>query len=159
MSLIGIIAKTKDIKELKKKSREKNEFVELTNKSIKNLRNIKFKGIIYNKDIILTEEEYKFMRELINKAKYIIINSDIEIKSLEKINIERPMQIITFGFNPKSTITISSVEENYIIIGVQREIKKMDGKKIEKQEKKIELLPDGNMSIYSEIINFLIKEL
>ena len=88
-----------------------------------NLKNIKFDEIIYNKDINLTEEEYKFMREIINKTKYILINSDEKIKIPENILIK----IITFGFNSKSTIMISSVKENYIIISVQREIEKLNG--------------------------------
>ena len=120
-----------------------------------NLKNIKFDEIIYNKDINLTEEEYKFMREIINKTKYILINSDEKIKIPENILIK----IITFGFNSKSTIMISSVKENYIIISVQREIEKLNGDIIENQEKKIEIEQNKKSSIYNEIINFLIKEL
>ena len=114
-----------------------------------------FDEIIYDKDINLTEEEYKFMREIINKTKYILINSDVKIKIPENILIK----IITFGFNSKSTIMISSVKENYIIISVQREIEKLNGDIIENQEKKIEIELNKKSSIYNEIINFLIKEL
>ena len=159
MSLIGIIAKKKDIKELKKKLGGKYELIEITNESIKNLKNIKFEEIIYNKDINLTKEEYKFMREIINKTKYIIVNSDIEIKFLENINIEKPIKIITFGFNAKSTLSISSVKEDYIIISVQRDIEKSNKQKIENQERKIEISPSDKISIYNQIINFIIKEL
>ena len=149
MPLIGIVARKKDIKDIKRKLGENYELIELNSESIKNLKNIKFDEIIYNKDINLTEEEYKFMREIINKTKYILINSD------EKILIK----IITFGFNSKSTIMISSVKENYIIISVQREIEKLNGDIIENQEKKIEIEQNKKSSIYNEIINFLIKEL
>ena len=95
------------------------------------------------------------MREIINKTKYILINSDVKIKIPENILIK----IITFGFNSKSTIMISSVKENYIIISVQREIEKLNGDIIENQEKKIEIELNKKSSIYNEIINFLIKEL
>ena len=54
---------------------------------------------------------------------------------------------------------ISSVKENYIIISVQREIEKLNGDIIENQEKKIEIEQNKKLSIYNEIINFLIKEL
>lgn len=155
MPLIGIVARKKDIKDIKRKLGENYELIELTNESVKNLKNIKFEEIIYNKDINLTEEEYKFMREIINKTKYIIVNSDMKIKMLEDI----PIKIITFGFNSKSTIMISSIKENYIIISVQREIKKLDGNIIENQEKKIEMKQNKKSSIYNEIINFLIKEI
>ena len=139
MPLIGIVAKKKDIKDIKRKLGENYELIELTNESIINL----------------TEEEYKFMREIINKTKYILINSDVKIKIPENILIK----IITFGFNSKSTIMISSVKENYIIISVQREIEKLNGDIIENQEKKIEIELNKKSSIYNEIINFLIKEL
>lgn len=155
MPVIGIVARKKDIKDIKRRLGESYELIELTNESIKNLKNIKFEEIIYNKDINLTEEEYKFMREIINKTKYIIVNSDMKIKILEDI----PIKIITFGFNSKSTIMISSVKENYIIISVQREIEKLNGDIIENQEKKIEIEQNKKSSIYNEIINFLIKEL
>ena len=68
MALVGIIAKKKNIKELKKKLGDKYEVVDITNESIKNFKNIKFEEIICNKDINLTKEEYKFMREIINKT-------------------------------------------------------------------------------------------
>ena len=155
MPLIGIVAQKREVKDIKRKLGDKYELIELTNESIKNLKNIKFDEIIYNKDINLTEEEYEFMREIINKTKYILINSDIKIKIPEKILIK----IITFGFNTKSTIMISSVKENYIIISVQREIEKLNGDIIENQEKKIEIEQNKKSSIYNEIINFLIKEL
>ena len=80
MPLIGIVARKKDIKDIKRKLGENYELIELNSESIKNLKNIKFDEIIYNKDINLTEEEYKFMREIINKTKYILINSDEKIK-------------------------------------------------------------------------------
>ena len=150
MPLIGIVARKKDIKDIKRKLGENYELIELNSESIKNLKNIKFDEIIYNKDINLTEEEYKFMREIINKTKYILINSDEKIKIPENILIK----IITFGFNSKS-----SVKENYIIISVQREIEKLNGDIIENQEKKIEIEQNKKSSIYNEIINFLIKEL
>ena len=109
-----------------------------------NLKNIKFDEIIYNKDINLTEEEYKFMREIINKTKYILINSDEKIKIPENILIK----IITFGFNQKSTLSISSIKEDYIIISVQRDIEKINKQKIENQERKIEISPSDKISIY-----------
>ena len=137
MPLIGIVARKKDIKDIKRKLGENYELIELNSESIKNLKNI------------------KFMREIINKTKYILINSDEKIKIPENILIK----IITFGFNSKSTIMISSVKENYIIISVQREIEKLNGDIIENQEKKIEIEQNKKSSIYNEIINFLIKEL
>ena len=89
MPLIGIVARKKDIKDIKRKLGENYELIELNNESIKNLKNIKFDEIIYNKDINLTEEEYKFMREIINKTKYILINSDEKANGVKPEFVEK----------------------------------------------------------------------
>ena len=49
---------------------------------------------------------------------------------------EKTLNVITFGFNPKSTITASSVEED-ILLCIQRKIKDIEDKVIEQQEIKI----------------------
>ena len=73
--------------------------------------------------------------------------------------MEKPIKIITFGFNQKSTLSISSIKEDYIIISVQRDIEKINKQKIENQERKIEIVPYDKISIYSQIINFIVREL
>ena len=52
-------------------------------------------------------------------------------------DIEKPIKIITFGFNTKATITISSVKEEKIIVCLQRYIEKINGEIIDTQEKEI----------------------
>ena len=159
MSLIGIIAKKKDIKEIKNNLDVVYEVIEINNKSIENLKNIKFEQIIINKDLVLNKQEEEYIKKIINATKYIIINADINIQILNKIEIDKPLKIITYGFNSKSTISISSVKEDYIILSIQREIEKLNNEKIENQEKKIELIKGENNNIYIKIIKFIIKEL
>ena len=159
MSLIGIIAKKKDIKEIKNNLDVVYEVIEINNKSIENLKNIKFEQIIINKDLVLNKQEEEYIKKLINTTKYIIINADINIQILNNIEIDKPLKIITYGFNSKSTISISSVKEDYIILSIQREIEKLNNEKIENQEKKIELIKGENNNIYIKIIKFIIKEL
>ena len=159
MYLIGIIAKKKDIKEIKNNLDIVYEVIEINNKSIENLKNIKFEQIIINKDLALNKQEEEYIKKLINTTKYIIINADINIQILNNIEIDKPLKIITYGFNSKSTISISSVKEDYIILSIQREIEKLNNEKIENQEKKIELIKGENNNIYIKIIKFIIKEL
>ncbi len=159
MSLIGIIAKKKDIKEIKNNLDIVYEVIEINNKSIENLKNIKFEQIIINKDLVLNKQEEEYIKKLINTTKYIIINADINIQILNNIEIDKPLKIITYGFNSKSTISISSVKEDYIILSIQREIEKLNNEKIENQEKKIDLIKGENNNIYIKIIKFIIKEL
>ena len=159
MSLIGIIAKKKDIKEIKNNLDIVYEVIEINNKSIENLKNIKFEQIIINKDLVLNKQEEEYIKKIINATKYIIINADINIQILNNIEIDKPLKIITYGFNSKSTISISSVKEDYIILSIQREIEKLNNEKVENQEKKIDLIKGENNNIYIKIIKFIIKEL
>ena len=160
MPLVGIIAKKKDIQTIKKGLGKQNiEIIEITRESIINMKNIKFDEIIILKDIDLEKEKYKYMNEIISKVQYLIINKDIEINALNKIEIEKPIKIITFGFNSKSTITISSVKEEKILICVQRNIEKTNGEIIEEQEKEIIISESNREKIYNELAKFIIKEL
>ena len=159
MPLVGIIAKKKDIQAIKKEIKGKIEIIEITKESIKNVKNIKFEEIIFLENINLEEEEYKYMNELISKTEYLIINEDIEIDILEKIEIKKPIKLITFGFNSKSTITISSINDEKIIVCIQRDIEKMNGEIIEKQEKEMIINGENSKKVYKNLSVFIIREL
>ncbi len=157
MSLIGIIAKKKDVEAIKKEIRESNiEIVQISEKSIKNIKNVKFQEIIFIESPKF-EEQYKYLEQIISETQYLIINEDIELEILKKINIQKPIKLITYGFNSKSTITISSVTDEKIIVCVQREIEKANGEILECQEKQIE--NDNSKKIYNNLVVFIIKEL
>ena len=158
MPLIGIVAKKRDIQSIRREIRDNNiDIIEITKESIKNIRNIKFKEIIFLENINLTNEEYKYMNEIVSNAQYLIVNGDINIEILKKINIQRPIKLITFGFNSKSTITISSVNDDKIIVCVQRDIEKTNGERLENQEKKI--VSQNPKKIYNSLVVFIINEL
>ena len=158
MPLIGIVAKRKDIQAIKKEIHEKNiDFIEINKESIKNLKNIKFDEVIFLQDIQLDEEEYKYMNEIISKSKYLILNGDIELDILKKFNIQKPIKVITFGFNSKCTITISSVNDEKVIVCLQRDLEKANGEILESQEKQI--MFGFNKKIYNNLVVFIIKEL
>ena len=103
--------------------------------------------------------EYKFMNEVVLKTKYLIINADIEINILKYITIEKPVKVITFGFNSKATISISSVNDEKIIVCLQRNLERVDNKIIESQEKEIKIFKDTNRKIHNRLVVFIIKEL
>ena len=158
MLFIGLIAKKKDVQSIRKDIKEKEiEIIEIKENNIENLKNIKFEEIIFLDDINLKENEYTFMKELIQNSKHLIINTDISISILRKIGIEKPIKIITFGFNSKATITISSIKENKVMIFIQRDIMIAKQKRIERQEKEIKL--ENNEKIYNKIVTFIMKEL
>ena len=158
MPLIGIVAKTKDIQSIKKEIELNNiKIIEMTEKSIKNLKNIKFDEIILMQDIKLEKEEYKYMKEIISNVNYLIINEDIKTEILKEIQIEKPIKLITFGFNHKATITVSSIKEDKIIICVQRDIQKNNRNIIEVQER--EIYVQRAKKIYNKLAVFIIEEL
>ena len=160
MPLVGIIAKKKDIQAIKKELKYcEIEIIEITPKSVQNIKNINFEEIIINEDIILNEFEYQYMREILSKTKYLIINCDIEIDMLKKIKLENPIKTITYGFNSKATITISSVKDEKILVCLQRDIQKVYLKIIEAQEKIIYLNDSKSNKIYNELVVFIVKEL
>lgn len=158
MPLIGIIAKKNDVEEIKRELKKDNiKIFEITKESIKNIRNIKFEEIIIMKNINFEKEEYKLISEIISKAQYLILNEDIDIDILSKINIQNPIKLVTFGFNSKSTITISSVTDENIVVCIQRDIEKVNKEMIECQEKQIQV--KNIKKIYNNLVIFIIKEL
>ena len=158
MPLVGIVAKKKDIQAIKKEIKGKNiDIIEITKESIKNIKNIALEKIVFLQNINLEEEEYKYMNEIISKTKYLIINGDIQIDILKKVEIEKPIRLITFGFNSKSTITISSVNNEKIIICLQRDIEKINGEILESQERQI--IGKDTKKIYNNLVVFIINEL
>lgn len=160
MPLIGIIAKKRDYQVIKKNLKESDiEIIEITKESIKNVKNICFEEIIVLEDIKLEADEYKYMNEIISKTRYLVLNGDIKIEFLKKVNIERPIKVITFGFNTKATISISSVKEEKIIVCLQRDIENLNGEIIESQEKEIKLIRENDKKIYTKLVLFIIKEL
>ena len=160
MPLIVIIAKKRDAHVINKELKERDiKIIEITKESIKNVKNISFEEIIVLEDIKLESEEYKYMNEIMSKTKYLILNGDIKIGFLNEINIEKPIKVITFGFNSKATISISSVNEEKIIVCLQRDIEKMNGKTIESQEKEIKLSRENDKKIYTKLVIFIIEEL
>lgn len=160
MSLIGIIAKKKDIQLIRNEiETDKIKIIEIKDESIENLKNIKFDEIIFMQDINLNQKTYKYMEEIISKVRFLIINGDMGMEGLNEVKIEKPIKLITFGFNQKATITVSSIKEDKIVICLQRNIEKEREKIIEVQEKEIEITKTRNKKIYNNLVVFIIKEL
>lgn len=158
MPLVGIVAKRREVLAIRREIKENNiKIIEITKESIKNIRNIKFESILFLQNINLENDEYKYMKELISNTQYLILNKDIEIDILKDIEIQKTIKLISFGFNSKSTITISSISENKIIICIQRDIEKPNGELIENEEKKI--IGYNSKKIYNILAVFIIKEM
>ena len=129
MYLIGIIDNKKDSKmeRLIKLVNNEINIIRINSNNINEHSNKKF-------DIIVIEKTIDEIDVLLNNTKYIIINEDIKLS----FNSDNLINIITFGFNHKSTATVSSVEEDIILISIQRSFKDINNIEILPQEVLIE---------------------
>ena len=158
MPFIGIISKENDsnfIKNVISKNSVKNKFeiININKKSIENIKNIKFDILVICENIDNMLKESKYLEEIIKKTCYLIINSDIKENLLILKNIEA--NIITYGFNAKSTITISSIKDEKIMLCLQRSIKGIFGV-IEEQEFNIETEGNNMNKLYNILVIFTI---
>lgn len=139
-------------------------------KNIENTKNIKLETLILNRKI----ENDEIINKILENSKNAIVNMDLNIdKNLKlasninnnKINNEITNKdlktnnstinkiktnIITFGYNSKSDITVSSIEDEQILICIQNTITSIYNRKIEPQEIKVNVKPD--MNIYNIMI-------
>lgn len=117
----------------------KYHIIFIKEKSIDNIKNIKFETIIINREF----NDEDSLNKLIAKSKYIIVNEDIDM-AISLLN-DVSSNIITYGFNSKSTITMSSLTEDSILICVQRNILSKQNE-IEQQE--ISLSKEAETEVY-----------
>ena len=103
-------------------------------KNIDNIKNIKLETLVVNKEI----EDMEKISKIIENTKNVIINLDFN-------KIEKQNKFISYGYNSKSDITISSIDEDEALIYIQKEITSIFGRKIEPQEVKVKLKSDINI--------------
>lgn len=135
MSFVGIICQPKQegyIKQVLNSNLVSKNLIILKEDNIDNFKNIKFEtiAIFSNEESVFQKKEAIF--KVLEKAKYYIINSDEEMKLGDIKNLKG--NVITYGFNAKSTVTASSVNEENILICLQRTIINRIGEHIEPQE-------------------------
>ena len=135
MSFIGIICTPKQEKYIKQtlnNSISSSNIILLKEENIDNFKNITFETIAIFSNKSNTFEKKEIMLKIIEKAKYIIINVDEEVivEGLENIKAN----IISYGFNTKSIVTTSSVDDDSMLICLQKVITSRIGNKIEEQE-------------------------
>ena len=154
MFFIGVITNQKNEEYVKKELSERipaDNIIFINDRNITNIKNIKFEVIIIDNKINNKIE----LRKIISSAKIILLNTDIQM-NFETIN-NLNLTIITYGFNSKSTFTVSSIEEKDIIICLQRNIYNIKNIEIEPQEFRIKV--GENIEKYICIAIFIIKKI
>lgn len=145
MSFIGIITSRKNEEILKKailhelKQNEiKQNILIINEENLENMKNIKFNSIIINKENNIVEQRKILVKQIIKNSKYLIINSDIYKKLDIAYNLN--ITIITYGYNLKATITASSINEEKILLCIQRSIITNNKANIEPKEIYVKIL-------------------
>ncbi len=156
MTFIGIVSDSKFFDNVKDsiKNRKFN-LIHITKKSIGNIKNIKLEIIIINDDLKDYEHELKTLEIICSKSKYIIINTDFNL--MFNFSIKNQNIIITYGLNQKSTVTVSSIIENSILIYLQRNIKNINEKTIEVGEELINMDENSKLKIYEILVIYIIN--
>lgn len=143
MPFIGIISEENNENRIKRFLLEKLDWPEssilcIKEKSIENVKNIRFETILLARQF----RNVAIFKKLLEHTAYLVSNVDIEqnweiLKDLE-------LTVITYGFNLKATITASSVEEEQVMVCLQRTMKTREGKQMEPQEIEMPKLENVN---------------
>jgi len=133
MPFIGIISDEKSENHIRRELLERLKINEssvlfIKEKSIDNIKNIRFETVLLAREF----KNMDLLKKILTNTKYLIVNSDLKnnLKMLEELQLT----VITYGFNSKATITISSVLEDKVLVCLQRDIINNKGKTIEAQE-------------------------
>ncbi len=159
MTFIGMISEHKsfeNIKEILKKNSKKDiNLIHVSKKSISNIKNIRFETIIIDSILSEFKEETLLIKNMCLHAKYIAINTDINVEIPEFIK-ESKAHVITYGLNQKATVTISSITESSILIYLQKSLKNIKGKTIEIGEKMVKVDEENKLKTYEVLIIYII---
>lgn len=141
MPFIEIITDSKSQTQLNKiitKSMVNNcEILYIKDKNIENTKNIKLETLILNRKI----QNINIRKKILENSKNVILNLDLN----EDIEDNLKTNIISYGYNSKSDITLSSVEDDQMLICIQNTITSIYNRKIEPQEIKVNVKPDINV--------------
>ncbi len=154
MPIIGIVAKENEsnfIKNeiIKNAKKSKFEIININKKSIQNIKNIKFDVLAICENIEDFLKDSYYLKDIIYKTNYIIVN-------LDKCNLEEPKNLITYGLNTKSTITISSIKEETTMLCIQHKINGPQNNLIEEQENIINIKKNNINKLYNTMVIFTI---
>ena len=161
MAFVGIVVDKKEenlfenkLNEIFSKLEQKNTIILINDTSVENIKNVKFEIVLI--DNCKTIKNLDKLRNIIQNTSYLVINTDNCNTDIIK-GIE--LTVISYGFNTKATITMSSVEEEKMIFCIQRNIKNLRDNIIEAQEIDIKIQEESSkyLEISTSIIEILYK--
>ena len=103
--------------------------------------------------VIAKESESNFIKKEVTKNAKC---KKLEVLNINKKNILKDSEIITYGLNQKATITMSSIKSENILICVQKNFKNYYGKIVEEQEVNVEITKNNLKKISNTMAIFTI---
>ena len=159
MHLIGIFSNHSEYEMIKQNiikimNRKDLELIHITSKNIENMRNIVFETIVLCNQEKINDKQNNILNKLCSHCIFVIVNADVFCHT--KIISNKKTNCISYGLNQKSTITISSIQEDKAIISIQRNIKNLQQKTIEMGEISIDLKPYKQNNVEDILVVFTI---
>lgn len=142
MHFIGIFSNYSEYEIIKQNiikivNRKDLELIHICPKNIENMKNIVFETIVLCHQENINEEQKSILNKLCGNSMFIVVNADAFCNT--KILFNKKINCISYGLNQKSTITISSIQEDKAILSIQRNINNLEQKKIEMGEMEIDV--------------------
>lgn len=154
MTFIGILSDNKSFENINMHLKsDKLKLIHINKKSIENVKNIRFETIIIDLNLENFEHEENIIQQICINSKYLIINTDINLK-FNLLN--NKIKIITYGLNHKATFTVSSITDTDILIYMQRNIRTKKNQMVEVGEKRIKIGEKSKLKIYEILIIYII---
>lgn len=155
MTFIGVISDNKIFENINIHLKsDKFKLIHINKKSIENIKNIRFETIIIDSNLEKFKQEENIIEQLCLNSKYLIINTDINLKF--NISNNNKINIITYGLNQKATVTVSSITDTDVLIYLQRNIRTVTNKMVEVEEKRIKVNENNKLKIYEILIIYII---
>ena len=113
------------------------ELIHISSKNIENLKNIVFETIVLCHQKNINDEQKNILNKFCSNSMFIVVNADVFCNT--KMISNKKINCISYGLNQKSTITISSIQEEKAILSIQRNINNLEQKTIEMGEVEIDV--------------------
>lgn len=157
MSFIGILSENKSFENIKAKLMEmagqnKLNSIFINQKSIENMKNIKFDVVVIDSDWNKLEDKKEILKQIAKKSNYVLINTDVN----KITNESEKEKVITYGLNQRAIVTISSITDSDILIYVQKHIKTKQNKLLEIEEKRLKINEKCKLKTYEILILYTI---
>ena len=142
MHFIGIFSNHLEYEMIKQNvikivNRKDLELIHISSKNIENMKNIVFETIVLCRQDNINDEQKYILNKLCSNCMFVIINADVFCNT--KMISNKKINCISYGLNQKSTITISSIQEEKAILSIQRNINNLEQKTIEMGEVEIDV--------------------